>query len=237
VVRLSTAFPVGKQSHGFVSTDRPSSDVLFRRARRHSRRVRLLRVLVPILIAAGLLVSGLVVWLNPMRMLSELPVNINGLSVSGTMMTMTRPRLPGFTRDGRRYELTANSASQDLTNTDVVNLDEPRAFLEMTDQTKIDISAKSGVFDRKAGMLTLRDNIVLTSSDGQQMLLNDAVVDMRAGSVITEKPVEVRLQQGTIKSNRFEVLQSGDIIRFDGGVIMDIVPAASEPADKKAMQQ
>jgi lipopolysaccharide export system protein LptC len=235
--RLTTTYPTDKPSRSFAVTDRPSSDVLYRRARRHSRRVRTMRILIPILIAVGLFVSGLLVWLNPLRLLSELPASFGRLSVSGTRMTMTEPRLAGYTRDGRRYELTANAAAQDIARADVVNLEQPRASLEMSENNKLEMQAAEGVFDRKAGVLTLRRNILLTSTEGHEARLSEAVIDMRDGSVISDKPVEVKSLQGTLRSNRLQVLKSGEIVRFDGGVVMVILPAESEPADKQTVPQ
>ena len=42
--------------------------------------------------------------------------------VSGTKITMEAPKLTGFTRDNRAYTVTAEAASQDLTNPTVMEL-------------------------------------------------------------------------------------------------------------------
>jgi lipopolysaccharide export system protein LptC len=237
VNRLTAAYSTNeKGTGGFTASDRPPGDVLFRRARRHSRRVRLLRVVIPIIITAGLVVSILVVWLNPLRMLSELPVSIGRLTISGTKMTMTEPKLSGYTRDERRYELTANAAVQDATKVDVVNLEEPRANLEMSDGSTVSMRAALGVFDRKAGVLTLRRDVVVTSSSGYEMRLSQAVIDVRNGNIVSDQPVSVKMQQGTLQGNRFEVIKSGEIVRFDGGVTMTLAPPSVDPGNKKTMQ-
>lgn len=223
---LSTTFSTdAKPTRGFTATDRTvGADQLFRRARRHSQRVRLLRILIPIILAAGLGLSTLAVWLNPLRLLSDLPVSIKSLSVSGTRMTMTEPKLAGFTRDERRYELTANSAAQDATNIDVVNLDEPRASLEMSDQSVVKMQAAVGIFDRKEGILTLRRNILLTSTTGYEVRLEQAIIDIRNGNIISDSPVEMKSLTGTLRGNRLEVIKSGEIIRLDGDVILNFMP-------------
>lgn len=227
--RLTTAYPTNaKGAREFAATDRPPGEVLFRRARRHSRRVRLLRILIPIILLAGAVVSTLIVWLNPLRLLTDLPVSIGRLSISGTKMTMTEPKLSGFTRDQRHYELTANAAAQDAVNIDVVNLDEPRATLEMSDRSMVMMRASAGIFDRKAGLLQLRRDIVLTSTSGYEIRLQEADIDVRNGNIVSEQPVEVNMQQGTLKGNRLEVTKSGEVIRFDGGVTMTLIPQAAD---------
>jgi len=234
VNRLTAAYSTNQREPGGITTsDRPSGDLVFRSARRHSRHVRLLRVLIPIVIAAGLGVSILVVWLNPLRLLSELPVSIGRLTISGTKMTMTDLKLPGYTRDGRRYELTATSAAEDRVRPGVANLEEPRASVEMADGTIINLRAAIGIFDRKEGVLTLRGNILLTSNGGHEMRLDEAVVDVRSGNIVSDQPVEVKMQQGSLRGNRLEVIKSGEIVRFDGGVTMTLDPRMALSGDSK----
>ena len=48
-------------------------------------------------------------------MLTKLPIDVGNMVVSGTKITMEQPRLSGFTRDGRAYEVTAVAAAQDVT--------------------------------------------------------------------------------------------------------------------------
>ena len=50
--------------------------------------------------------------------------------------------------------------------------------------------------------------------------VSEAVVDVHTSNVVSERPVRVRMQQGTINASRMEVLDSGDTIRFGGGVTM-----------------
>jgi hypothetical protein len=63
----------------------------FRQAYRHSRRVRQLRVVVPI---AAVGIFGLVVfvsWWDPLKSLN-LPISMGSLSMSGSRVTMEAPR-------------------------------------------------------------------------------------------------------------------------------------------------
>ncbi len=230
--RLTTAYSTGREPLGFAVSERPSSEVLFRRARRHSRRVRVLRVVIPLIIAAGLVVAGVAVWLNPLRLLTRLPVTVSGVSLSGTKMTMTEPKLAGYTRDGRRFEVSASAAAQDIVRADVVNLERPHALFELSEHNKLEMRAAEGVFDRKAGILTLRRDIVLTTTEGHEARLSEAVIDMREGTVTSNLPVEVKTQHGTLRGNRLEVSKSGEVVRFDGGVEMLII-SAEQGADSQ----
>ena len=69
--------------------------------------------------------------------------------MSGTKITMEAPRLAGFTRDARPYELTARAAAQDLTKPDMLELKDIHAKMEMQEQ-HVEIKAASGLYDTKA---------------------------------------------------------------------------------------
>jgi lipopolysaccharide export system protein LptC len=238
VVQLTPATGTdGLSGREFIVAEPSVVSAVFRRARRHSRRVRLLRIAIPVLLAVGIGVVIFVVWFSPLRILAELPRGVGGLILSGSKMTMAMPKIAGYTHDRRRYELSANAAAQDPVRTDVVNLEAPRASLEMLDNSKLNIEAAAGIFDRKAGILTLRRDILLTSTSGYEMRLNEAVVDVRNGSVISEQPVEVKMLQATIQGNRLEVSKSGELIRFDGGVTMLLLPDKPANGDVRTQAQ
>jgi lipopolysaccharide export system protein LptC len=204
------------------------------RAARHSRRVRFLRIAVPATIVVALSLTWLVSWLDPMKMMVKLPIDAGKLVISGTKITMESPKLSGYTRDQRWYELNAAAAAQDITKPDFVELREVRAKIEAEDKSTMFLSAKDGTFDRKTNILTLNNNISLKSTSGYEVRLNEAIVDTASGEIVSNKPVEVQSQQGTIKSERLEVLKSGEVVRFTGNVIMNLT---AQPDDAKAAEK
>jgi lipopolysaccharide export system protein LptC len=68
----------------------------------------------------------------------------------------------------------------------------------------------------KGNTLTLNDNIVLVSSTGYAARLTEAVVDMQSGNVVSNKPVKVKLLNGTLNGQRMNITEKGDTIRFEG---------------------
>jgi lipopolysaccharide export system protein LptC len=215
----------------FARFGRADGERVFRAAARHSRRVRFLRVAVPAGVAIAVL-GGVAValLLQPLRMLSKLPVDLSSLVVSGSKIMMQQPRLAGFTRDNRRYNLTAQAAGQDVTKPDLVELHGIRATMEMQDKAVFQTTAKMGLYNSKTEQLTLNQDIVVTSSSGYEALLSEAVVDVRAGKIVSEKPVEVKTSAWTINANRMEVAESGDLMRFERGVTVMLLPDSTGPA-------
>jgi lipopolysaccharide export system protein LptC len=221
-------------SHAFMGAGRTDSDRVFRAARRHSRLVRFLRVGIPVGVVVGALVTvGIMTWLNPLRALAKLPVSIGSLAVSGTKITMHQPRIAGYTRDSRPYTVTARAAAQDVTKPDVIELTEVDATMQTQDKGSFKITALTGLYDSKVERLTLRDNIVVTSANFEA-LMSEASCDVRAGHILSEQPVVVKMPQGTVNANRLEVFESGNIIRFDGGVVVDMNGAGAASADAAA---
>ncbi len=154
----------------------------------------------------------------------RLPGDLGTLVIKGTKITMQRPRLKGFTSDARPYEFMANNAAQDITNPDFMELHELRGKMQMQDKTTVDMSANSGTYDMKTELLTLKDEIHMMSSTGYEARLSEAVVDMRKGEVVSEKPVWVKLLNGVLNAKRLEVVDNGGVIRFGGGVAMTLQP-------------
>ena len=56
------------------------------------------------------------------------------------------------------------------------------------------------------------------------------MIDIRKGNVVSEHPVEVKLLQGTLNANRLDIVDSGDLVRFHGGVVMDMMINQPPPA-------
>jgi lipopolysaccharide export system protein LptC len=207
---------------GFTARTRRDGDRAFRRAMRHSRRVRRLRVVLPVLLALILTATALVRWLDPLRVLASLPASTKGLVISGTKIKMEAPKLSGYTNDSRRYELSAESAAQDITKPNIIELNQVRAKLQAPDNSTVNLSAVEGVFDRSTGMLTLDREIKLASDNGLEIRLDDAIINTVTSEVVSSKPVEMKTQQGTIRSDRLEVLRGGEVVSFIGGVVVTL---------------
>ena len=233
--RVITARNDPEAARAYWTMSRGDADRAFHAARRHSRAVRILRIAVPAGVTIGIIIIALVTYLNPLRMLAKLPINLDNLVVSGTKVTMEAPRLTGFTHDARAYELTADTAAQDMTKPDIVELRNIRARVEMQDKSSMELTARSGIYDSKGETLRLEQNILLNSSTGYQGRLSEAMVDIRKGNVVSEHPVEVKMLQGTLNANRLDIVDSGDLVRFHGGVVMDMM--MNQPPQAKSDAQ
>lgn len=192
-------------------------------AARHSRRVRLLRRLIPVAVVAALLLLLAISIFNPWRMLAKLPIDVGNLVISGTKITMEAPRLAGYTPDRRAYEVSAHAAAQDLKTPDFVELETIHAKVELEDKTVVQMDAAAGLYDAKKEVLTLNRSIELQASNGYAGKLTEAVVDIRKGTLMSTKPVAIKLLNGDLNANNLEILDTGALVRFGGGVTMNLM--------------
>lgn len=222
-----------------ASNIRTGMDARFAAAKRHSRFVRVLRIAVPATVAVSLaLIVGVSIF-NPFRILQNLPIDIGNMVVSGTRITMETPHLSGYSPDGRPYELWAKTATQDITQPDTVELTVLRAKVVMEDKSTVTMDANLGVFETKAQTLELQQKIFLQSSTGYEARLTKADINFANGSVKSDEPVDVLLLNGTLRGERMRITESGDLVRFEGGVKMLLKmeePAAGGEADAAADQ-
>jgi lipopolysaccharide export system protein LptC len=206
----------------------------FRAAVRHSRLVRLLRTALPVTIVVVFALLLGAAYFNPFRVLARLPIDPGKIVLSGTRITMESPRVAGYTNDSRPYEVTAKAASQDITKPDVVELKEIRAKVEMQDKVMVEMRAAQGVYESKLDRLTLDQEIILTSTSGYSGYLREAVIDVKKGSIVSQSPVELKMLNGTLNANRLEVDDRGEVVRFSGGVVMNLVLDPPQDGEKKS---
>jgi lipopolysaccharide export system protein LptC len=232
--RVITAKTDLQTARAYWTTSRSDGERAFRAARRHSRWVRLLRVAIPLIVLGGLGFTAMVSFFNPMRMLADLPIGIDNVVVSGSKITMEKPRVSGFTHDGRAYDMSAVAAKQDLTKPDVVELHNLNAKLQMEDKSTLQLLADKGVYNAKSEVLELESNIVL-STKSYEGRLSQASVDIRSGHVVSNDPVQLKMMQGRLDANRLEITDSGDLVRFSNGVTMTfkMPPAEGQEAQAK----
>jgi lipopolysaccharide export system protein LptC len=232
MVRPITANDVGAEGGGWRSTRRNDTDRVVRIARRHSLLVRLLRIGLPLGVIIGLTALVLFSYFKPMQIFDKLPSVSGNLGIQGSKITMQLPKIAGFTRDSRAYELTAENAVQDITSPDMIELQNLRARMEMQDKDVVNLTAKAGTYNTKGDKIVLRDQIVVTSGQGYSARLREAAVDMKGGNVVSDQPVEVTLPNGLLLSNGMEIAESGAVIRFNRGVVLTLDPAKTSEAAK-----
>lgn len=208
-------------------------------AARHSRMVRVLRIAVPAAVILSLTTIIMVSVFNPFRMLlTKLPIEMGNMVVSGTKITMESPHMAGYSQDRRPYEVWAKTATQDVTDPDHVDLKTLRGKVLMEDQSTVTLEAVNGLMDTKQQLLDLHKDIYLQTTTGYEAWLSQAFVDMGKGIVTSDEHVDVKWADGKVSSDRIKITGGGEVIYFEGHVVMNIdkmpPPADEAPAPEPA---
>ncbi|MGL4974796.1 MAG: hypothetical protein ACRC56_05850, partial [Bosea sp. (in: a-proteobacteria)] len=204
------------QGNGFAGVQRPAA--MFAAARRHSNLVRFMRRGLPI--AMGVSILGLIIvpLLNPLRNLPGL--TIGPVKLSGSKVTMELPKLTGFRKDAKPYEVTATAALQDIRKPNVIELVEMKARLQLETDGWANLDSKSGIFDTQKEQLKLTGDVRLKTDTGYDARLKSADIDFKAGTVTSREPVKVSINGGTttVDADQLDVTDNGKVMAFTGRV-------------------
>ena len=223
-----TANAIEAPASGWHASQRTNVERTVRSAGRHSRLVRVLRVALPVAVVMAIGTYVVLTFYNPIAALARLPSMSGKLGVQGSKVTMESPKIAGIGRNQRAYQLTAETAVQDLKKPDQIELQNLRAEIEMADADIVVVTAKSGTYHTKIDKVTLREHVVFTTSQGLNAKLREAVIDMKKGTLQSDQSVDLKLPSGRVQANGVEIEDSGEVVRFTRGVIFDVDAEAPE---------
>jgi lipopolysaccharide export system protein LptC len=199
----------------------------FRAARRHSRRVRILRIALP---AAGTLIMvGLAVFTS-IGLPAGVDLSLARMSVTRNSIIMESPQLTGFDADGRHYSLSADRAIQALAEPDAVRLEDISAEVIVPGQGTATITAEAGDYDNAESTLQVEGAITVDSSQGYALEMEGADIDFGAGTMMSPNPVTVRYEDSRTTGQSIAVSEGGDLIVVEGGVRTTLLPPKRDAA-------
>ncbi|MFK4825182.1 LPS export ABC transporter periplasmic protein LptC [Paenochrobactrum sp. BZR 588] len=197
---------------------------VFQAAQRHSTRVKILKIGLPI---AAVLVGAVFSWFTFLATpASTVKVNL-GDGLEDGKLVMANPNLNGFTKENRPYNLTATKAIQDVKNEGIITLEGISAKLPVGAQSQATINAKNGVYDNVNGRMKLIGDFVVTTTDGLTAKMRSADVNIATGQIMTDNPVDIQSGTTHIQANKMQVQSSGDVVVFEDEVHLTIVAPES----------
>lgn len=201
----------------------------YRAALRHTRFIKFLRFLIPVgslLTVVGIIVVAV---FDPFGRLPK-GVSIGAVSFNGSQITMELPKLTGFRKDLRPYEVTASAARQDIRSPSIIDLTDLKARIGMGERGNALLTSTGGVYDSTKETLQLSGEVRVRTGDGIELNMKSAFAEFKTGSIVSHEPVEVRLRDGTIHANGIEIVDGGREIIFPGRVhtVFEALPDAEE---------
>ncbi|MBV9139063.1 MAG: LPS export ABC transporter periplasmic protein LptC, partial [Hyphomicrobiales bacterium] len=190
---------------------------VFARAMRHSAQVRFLRRAIPlgVLVAVAALLA---VWLfDPFRQVIP-NFTVQGVDLSSTQVVMEMPKLSGFKKDSRPYEVVAKSAIQDVSKPSIINLVEMNAHLVLGDGQAANLTAKKGIYDTQNETLDVNDNVRIKTMNGYDISLEKASMKFKSGDISSDSRVNVKMNDGEINADSVEMIDNDKRVTFIGNV-------------------
>jgi lipopolysaccharide export system protein LptC len=195
---------------------------------RHSRRVALLKRVLPVIGVALLLLIA--IWPRLAPLWDRMRVAFPAIDLrEAKELQMVNPRYAGVDRTGRPFVVTAASGRQVPDRQDLMSLRGPRADVKTQGGAGVVITAATGVYQSQSLLLDLFGEVTLVHQNGTRFLTNSARVDAAASTAKGNDPVEGHGPSGDIKAQGFEILDKGDTILFTGRSDLLLKPAKPTP--------
>jgi lipopolysaccharide export system protein LptC len=195
------------------------SDKSYADARFHSRRVRRLKIILPVM---ALVISLTFIAVSFIR--TALPENValESIKVEDGKLVMEGPAISGTNADGIRYSMNAEKALQDIQNPNLIALKSITAEVPVTASLMARIVGQSGLYDRASDKLVMDAPFTIKMSNGMEANFQDANMDVKGGEMSTEKPVMITAKQTSIVAQKLKMADKGQIIIFEGKVRINL---------------
>ncbi|MBO0661509.1 LPS export ABC transporter periplasmic protein LptC [Jiella sp. MQZ9-1] len=194
----------------------------FKRAARHARIVRFLKVALPALAFLIVIGGAVTIWIA--RSAPD-NVSVSSAAFDEGNVVMEDPRMSGVDSKNRPYQLIARRAIQSVDGGGIT-LDAIQAKVSVSDDATANIRAASGYYDATIGSLELTKGISVKTTNGVSIQLSGADIDLTKGTMEGQGPVIIKSGSQTIQSQTLKVSDSGKLLSFGGRVKMSIEPAS-----------
>jgi lipopolysaccharide export system protein LptC len=199
----------------------------YRRALRHSRRVRALKVVLPVTATSACLIFGAYAWFVSATGAS---VSLFGSEITDGKLVMANPRIEGFTGASLPYRMTAARAIQDLGDTNRIALEDIDALLPISPQNSAAVDAQRGVYYKDSNILEIDKDMTVTLTDGTVAHFQSARIDLDSGELSSQSPVTITSRSTRINADSMTVAGKGKHFVFERRVRVMITPGAVSSA-------
>lgn len=192
-----------------IDADINRRQVQARAWKKRARRIQRLRVLLPGLIVAIVLL--VVVWVIVQSVLNSL--NVYGANT--TDIRMLNPLYTDRGDDGSRYTLRGVEAIR-RGNTPVITLTAPRVDIRSENASTSQLEAATGIYNNDDRTMTFKKDVVVNSSQEFTLKTQDARIDLKNSTVTGNSYVEGEWANGDIQAQSFRIEDNGNRVHFNG---------------------
>ena len=178
--------------------------------RDRSRRVRLMRRLLPVLIVV--LAGGTISWIVLRSVMSD----VERKAGTSREVTLENSRFLGQDAEGRSFVVGFERAVRDAA-TGRYRLVGPALRLNLGGRKVTTLTADGGVYDEASRKVTIGPNVRISDGgSGFTLVTPEAVVDTRTGIVTGAKGVQGSGPLGTVTASSYAIYEQGERVVFSG---------------------
>lgn len=198
-----------------------------RHAAWYSSFVRAMKFLLP---AVALLLIGLIVaWPYIDVPDAKFRIGFADLTVKEAAdPSMVNPRFLGTDDDDQPYSITAEIARRLAEGENLVELDSPKADVELEDGTWLVLTANTGIYSSVAETMDLNGAVVLYHDSGYEFLTEKAKIDLEKSEASGNVPIRGQGPFGNLQAEGFRLVDKGKTIYFTGKSKLVIYPGAGQ---------
>src|SRR4051812_12902298 len=173
--------------------------------RRHTRRVAILKRVLP---AIGVLLLLLIaIWPRLEPLWERMRVSFPAIDLRDAReLRMVNPRYSGTDREGRPFVVIADSARQIPDRQDLVSLLAPIAELTLRSGAHVHATSVSAVYQSQASVIDMFGDVTVTHQDGTHFVTRTARVNAAQNAAEGNDPVAGHGPAGDVTAEGFRIL-------------------------------
>lgn len=211
---MTPASPTSRDRLASISAPRASA---FPAALRHTKRVARLRSLIVYGVGGILAICAAIVAAQSFKFLPA-DFRFAGIGVKGSRITIESPKLTGYRKDGRPYELSARLGVQDLTKPDLFELEGVSARLDSAPGQMVALTATKGLYDNKIDRANLSEGVRIYDDKSYDLRLDTAILDLRANTLKSDRPGTLTMNCCDVAGKSVQLVQAERRVSFVGEV-------------------
>ncbi len=210
--------PFTQNDRGTRGRDREERAREFRIARRHSARVRVLKIVLP-LMAAGILSLYFLPSLFRVSIDNGRgTATVRAITIEAGTLKMLDPHVKGVNEKDDAYDFTADSATQASRDADIMYLEKVRGNLVAHDGKLTTLTAPDAIHNNREDKMIFNNGAVVTREPGMTATFQTATAFMKQQIVDSKTPVVVRLHESTIHAESMILFWNEQRAIFEGNV-------------------
>ena len=196
----------------------------FQLAQRHTQRVRILRLALPIGAVGVAALYGLA--LVSSWQIGRGRLSVGEVQVTADDLTMKNPKYFGATKDGGHYEVRAKQAVVSFNQQAPIQLVDVDGDLVQPNKVVTKLKAKHGLLDNAKSQLELYDGIEIDASNGLKARMSRATIYSKEHRIISKQPVDVMMPTGRVQGSAMTMRTDTREVAFVGNVAVRLVQSA-----------